>query len=837
MITRWTGDFRLAGRALRKNIGFTITTILLLSAVIGGSVFVFTVLDAVLLRELPISHPEEFARIVTIEHNRPPIADENPWGVYEQWRYRSRSFRISFAKAELGVLLSEGASVQVIRAEIVTGDYFTVLDVRPALGRLLTRQDEWALGSSTPVVLGYGFWKRHFAEDPHVLGRVLHLDGQPFVVIGVTPRDFGGISVDTGPDLRVPFIAGRLLMPEWPKWSESRQCCFWEIAGRIRPGITPAQAQAETDASLRAAWEAWSSQRRPLTEQDRRWLQGRVYRIEKSERGVSWLRQRFTTGIVALMGAVVLLLILVCANVAGLLLARAAEREQETAIRLALGANRRDVMRQWFAESTLLALLAGFGGLLITRAALPYLDAVLPPMRNLLTQRLPVTLDVVLNIRAFGFAVLLCVGAAILIGLTPACYARQSDLTTSLKSMATDPRRSRLRLLLVGGQAAICTMILTNAGLLVETLRNLDRLNPGFDPDHVITFTIDTGLEHFTAEQRRAFAIGLMRDARILPGVSSAAIAARALMRGGGMKETFGPAGSRIPATDVLNTDVNTVSPGYFETMGMHLLAGRTYDDRDLSGGKPALSVVNQSFVKRFFPNRHPIGEYFGDAGGGIVQPDIEIIGVVADAKYRSLRERTVPEVFACLCGPTMLQDTFFQLEVRTYGNSESVIPAVEALLNRAGARLGVREIHTLREDVDDSLWTERTMANVASLFSIAGLLLTAIGLYGLIVYTFTRRRREIGIRLALGARSSDIVRAITTGPFMFIAAGVACGSGASIIMGQFLRTLLYGVSPFDPWTKMFGASLIVATAFIASIPSVLLAARLDASKALRDTC
>jgi predicted permease len=818
---------------------FAIVTVLILSTALGGTTLVFSAVDAILVRRLPVSHSREIARIVTLQHNRPPVGDENPFGVYQAWRSRSRSFATSFAQSDLQVSWKEGLFSEPIQAEIVTGAYFSVLDVAPALGRLLTKQDEWATQAEMPAVLSYDFWSKRFGRDPHVLGRVLRLDDQPFAIVGVTANGFSGISIDSGPDVRVPFIAGKFLTEiteEGVGPKDPRRCCLWEIAGRLRPGLTLAQAQPETTASMQAAWEAFISAQRPVTEDDRRWIQSRPTRVDGIERGVSRLRDRFQTGLLTLMGAVALFLTLACASVAGLLLARVTAREREIAVRLALGATPARVVRQWLAESTLLTLLGGLGGLLIAWICLPLLDRLLPPIRNLLTQQLPVTLHVALNMRVFGFTLLICACAAILTGASPAWQASRTDLMTALKSGDGTPRSMLLRMMLVGVQVAICTVVLANLGLMVETLRGLDHSNAGFDRGHVVTFTLDTALEKYTPQQTQAFALRLVQETRHLPGVSSAAIAARALMRGGGIRATMGRTGSRPSALDGLNTDINMVSPGYFESMGMRLLAGRTYEQRDTEAPAPLPRVVNQSFVERFFPGVNPIGQTFGNSEGEqLIQPKFQIVGVVADARYRSLREASFPEVFNCICRPSdMLPNSFFQLEVRSHGNPASVISAVQGLLRGMGESSALREIRTLGEDIDASLWTEHMMFRLGSFFAALSALLTGISLYGLLSYAVGRRSREIGIRVALGAGPSDVVKAIFMKTLFFVLAGIAAGLAASALIGQFLRSLLYGVSYTDKWAYGIGVVLVLVTAAIATTLPAIRAARLDPSVALR---
>jgi predicted permease len=571
VIAGLSNDIRFAFRSLSRSPGFAIATVLLLAIGIGGSTLVYSAVDAILVRELPVSRPGELARIVILFRNRPPEADPESIDVYEQWRSRSKSFASTFAQSDVDATLSDGSFSRPVHVEIVTGDYFAILDTTPVLGRTLTKEDEWATQGELPVVLNYDFWRMQFNGDPRVLGRVLRLEEQPFVVVGVTRKEFNGVSVDTAPDLRVPFIAGQFLTESGRRKKDPRKCCVWQIAGRLRPGVTLGQAQGETMASLESAWEATLAFERPLTEEDRRSFFLYRRRVDRVNRGVSWLRDRFAGGLLALMGAVVLLLLLACTNVAGLLLARGAAREPETALRLALGATRGHAIRYCLVESALLSAIGGACGLVIARVFIPLLSHLTPPGRNIAAEQVQVTLHPAFDFRVFGFAMLLCFIAALLTGLSPAWHASRTDFMSSLKSGTADPKRARLRAVLVGVQVALCTVVLANAGLMVETLRRMDGMNPGFDRERVVTFSLDTKHQTFSEEEKRwrhSLALRLLQETRNLPGVASAAIAGRGLMRGAGLGNRIGLPGTRVSAAELLNTSSNVVTPGYSKPWG-----------------------------------------------------------------------------------------------------------------------------------------------------------------------------------------------------------------------------------------------------------------------------
>jgi predicted permease len=823
-------DLVYACRTLRARPGFAASAVLLLAIGIGGTAVIFSVVDAVLMRRLAAPHPDQLARLVGVIPSRPPVSSY-PFEFYDAWRERTKSFSATFAESDLELSLTDGSAIRPVLVGIVTGSYFPVLGVKPESGRLLTQEDEWASQGHLPAVLSYEFWRSHFQGDRGALGRVLHLNGYPFVVVGVLPRNFNGISVETGAEIRVPFIAGKILTTE----HDPKLCCFWEVAGRLRPEIPRGQAEAETVSAMRAAMLAAYARRRLVTDEDRHEVAEEDIRLEPIERGVSLLRTRFAGGLLALLGGAVLLLVLACANIAGLLLARAAAREQETAVRAALGATRAQLVRLWLVETTLLAALGGVGGLALTRACLPLVAGALPPLRDLATHALPVALDVKLDWRLLGFTVLLCAVAAVLAGVSPAWHAARTNLVESLKSAMPDPRRARLRAWMAAGQVAICTIVLANSALLVETLRQLEAAPTGLDRDHVVTFTVDPQLAGYTPEQANAAVLRLEREARNLPGVASVSLAARGLMRGSGLKSSVGLPGTRN--TERLNASINTVAPEYFDTMGMKIVAGRNLEESDGGDQKPGRVVVNQAFVRRFFSRENPIGRYFGMGFNTVIKPDFEIVGVVSDSRYRSVRETFQPTMFGCLSKNRTGMKSFFDLghlEVRTYGPPEAAIASVEGLMRRIDPQLPFREVHTLRQEVQDSMWAERMLAGIGTAFSAVAALVACIGLYGLLSFTLAQRRREIGIRMALGAGPAEIARVTMLRALLLVAGGAAAGMAVSMATARLLANLLYGVAPMDAGANAAAAAVVLATGVAAAALPAWRAASVDPAETLR---
>jgi predicted permease len=437
-----------------------------------------------------------------------------------------------------------------------------------------------------------------------------------------------------------------------------------------------------------------------------------------------------------------------------------------------------------------------------------------------------------IDLRVLGFAMAITLLTTVLFALSPALRGARADVATVLKAGRTTTRRLLSRNLIVMAQVAVCTLILMGAALLVGTLERMRSMNAGFDRDHVVTFTIDPGLRGYKAEQSRALSKALLEKASGLPGVTEASIASLALMRGTGMKATFGVAGARIDATEFLNSSINNVTPGYFETMGMHVLAGRDFNWFDRNRTTPRKIIVNQMFARRFFPGRNPIGELFGSPGpGGVANADDEIIGVVSDAKYRSLREPIPPTFYSPVVDGF---DSRFILHVRTPQRPEAMIAPLRQVLRSLDPELPFIEVRTLREEVEASLWQERLLAALSSTFGGIAALLASIGLYGALDYAVKSRTREIGVRMALGAQPRRIVSMLSRETLVLVAGGAILGLCAYALAAVWIRRVLYDVHSWEPLAIVSVLALIGLVAAIAAAPAVYRAVRIDPASALR---
>ena len=789
-------NLRLAARLLAKSPLFTIGVIGLLAAGIATNTVIFSLVDALLLRPLPVRDPDRLVRLVRI---RPPLVptSEFLYEEYEVWKKRVSGFEDLFAWSEHDMFLAVGDATERSRVHFVSGGFFDALGVKPALGRLLSSDDDAQQSGTAPAVLSFPYWQRRFAGDAGVVGRTVTVDGHKAVVIGVTPKGFNGMSVETSPDVRIPVGWLRTLRPNL---YENRIEC--EVAGRLRAGVSPEAVRQEAESIWLNGWP----ERNKI---DPGGAGG--FAFEPASRGISRMRTQFGGVLWLLMGCAGLLALMVCANVAGLLMARTAGRQGELAVRVAMGATRLQLVRQLFAEAMLLMLGAAAGAIVLSLLTIPFVVDALPPVRDLTATRLSLTLNIAPDWRVLGFSVAISAVAVLLFGLVPALMAARRDLHPLLKeARAGSGWRGRQALVVL--QVALCTILLVGAGLTILTLRRLDGLNAGFDRGRVVTFSVDPGMANYKAEEAVELQRRLLDAARALPDVESAGAASRGLMRGTGVKSTVAWAGERAGSGDFLNSSGQGASPGYFETMRIPWIAGRNFTGREDFKKVPKPVIVNQAFVRRFGAGRAVIGQRFGHVTvkGDLAKPYFEVIGVVGDAKYRSLREPFQPIVYALL-----VPGDSFIVHLRTRASPEAVIAPMRKLLASLDPRLSYIEITTLAEEVAASMWAERVAAFLATVLAIAAALIAAAGLYALLAFAVTQRRREIGIRMALGARPFDVIRLIFNRAALLALGGIALGLAAAWNIAPRIAPILYEVDPHD------GRALIAAAAFVFTVAAV----------------
>jgi putative ABC transport system permease protein len=791
-------DLRIGLRMLRKTPGSTLAIAGLLALGIGASTAIFSLFDTLLLRPLPARHAE---RLVRIAQHLPRVGalSSFDYAYYEALRDHATTLESVFGQfgESAHFAMSEPLPAEQVTATLVTPEFFDALGIQALYGRALTAAD----GRDTdtlPAVLSYGFWQRRFHGDPQALGRTLAIQGHAFVVVGVMPRGVNGLTVDTAADVSVPARALPLLTT-----LTLERAGGLEIAGRLKPGVTCAQAHAEClslwQSVIRSSHKGSPSLVLELS---------RGITLDPPERGTSILRERFGGSLELLMASVGLLLLLVCINIAGLLLARMTGRQQEIAVRLAVGATRARLMRQMLAESLPLAVAGAAGGLLLAYTGIPLAMRALPPIRDRAASLRALSLDAAIDWRVLAFSLAASLFALAIFGLAPALAASRTSLDSVLRG-ARLTGGGRGRQILVAVQIALCTFLLAGAGLFVRTFKDLRNTNPGFDSEHIATFTLDLSGHGYTPQTEPALLRSLIARAGEIPGVVSASVAARGVMRDRGVSTTVAPEGQRITPADFLNANLNAVSTGYFDTMGMHLIAGRVLTEADAppTGALPAGPmnvVVSQAFAERFFPGEDPLGKRFGiGIAGSLAKADDAIVGVVSDAKYRSLREPFSPILYQAMGASDSVV-----LNVRTRVRPEAIFEPVRKVLASMDPMLALLEVHRMDEEVDASASSERLLAALASIFAGLAALIAVVGLYALLTYAVAQRQREIGIRIALGADAMDIA-ALTFRQTLGIAfSGIAAGLGGALAAGPLIRSLLYGVSPQDP------ASLAMAAVF-----------------------
>jgi predicted permease len=602
-----------------------------------------------------------------------------------------------------------------------------------------------------------------------------------------------------------------------------------EIIGRLRPGIAAAQAQPETA----ALWERYLQEAGFSSPGYRGLKRGRL-EVRSIANGVSPIRDQSRTALLLLLAGAGLMLLIVCANVGGLLLSRATARERETAMRIALGASRRRILRQLLTESLLLVLTGGSAGFLIAYAGMPVLMHWMPPSHGIgldpgEIRALALHFSLDFRVAAFSFSV--CLLTALLCALAPAWKLSRSDVHTALKGVISDRRYTLFQSVLCGFQVALCTTLVPSTGLVVRTLENLRTSNTGFDRDHVVEFSVDARLRSDDPVKTWLLQQQLLTGVRNVPGVKGAAIAYRGLMRGIGLGISAVFPGQN--GGGIINTSLNLVTPEYFDVMGIRLLMGRQFGPSDGVGQNQVDRViVNEAFVRKFLNGQQPIGAKFG-TGQRFVKPEYEIIGVVSDTKYRSLREVPPPIVYTDQFGPKAYWDTFI-LHVRTHGDPHSVIAPVRSVLRSIDPEMPLYQVATLSEEIDRSLWQERLLAALTSCFGVFALSLSAIGLYGLLAYFVVRREKEIGVRMALGANVRDIACLVSYRMVPILAAGIATGAALSWFVSTWARTVLYGVHPFDAVTYVAAIFLLLGIGIGGAAGPVFRAVRVDPTAILR---
>jgi predicted permease len=837
-LTRWFRDFlydlRFSARSFLRSPGFTATTLLSLALGIGATTAIYSLVDQVILHALPVREPE---RLVLVDWNGDDLityADGSinlmPYPICRGLQQQTRLFDGVLCRAEIQVNLTAGGDPRPVAAEIVSGSYFPVLGVGPALGRVIEPADDAAPGAGPVMVLSYDFWQAQFGGAADIVGRKVLIGKHPMTVVGVAAAGFRGVDVGAVPAFWMPtsmYADANLdtgdedLLTGHTRWVQ--------ILARLRPDVTLARARA----GLQPWFKAWleDSTRRPgfpmISADHRREYLATTLELSSAPQGHSVLRRNLAQPLWLLFAATGVLLGLACLNVAGLFLARGSARGREIGTRLALGASRGRIGRQLLADSLLLAVAGGVLGAAVAPLAIRGLIAFLP--QGLAANALRDTL----SFRLLTFAMAASVAAGLLSGLAPALRAGGDGLVNSLRERGgTGFGGVRLRKAIVTLQVAFSLILLIGAALFLRTLTGLLAKGPGFDTSSLLSFTIAPTQNGYSDADASRLVRRLDQQVRALPAARSSAAARFAFLNDGAWSNEVTMQTDHRTVTDGI-INFNAVSPGFFSTLGVRLLAGRDFDASDvLPVGEigPRCAIVNEAFVKRYLAGRDPLGVLIARGGGSDIKPNSRIVGVVADMSYRGVRDHS-EQVFFPLFEHDDTGATFY---IKVRGAPEQAIPSIRGIVRQDDPRLPILWFRTMDDQVNRSLSTERLLAALSASFGALALTLSLIGLYGVMSFVVARRTREIGIRLALGATRASALLLVLRDAVVMIAAGVALALPCVAALGKLVQSQLFGVTATDPATVATAALVLAAGALAAAFIPAWRASNVSPTDALR---
>jgi len=811
-------DARHALRNVRNHRSFSAAAILSLALGIGANTAIFCLIDALLLRSLPVRDPGGLVQVLLVEQGR--AIDSFGYPAIGALAARSEIFSGLCGFSGFAFNFASGDGVERVSGAWVTGGYYTTLGLQPLAGRLLTPADDRP-GAPPVAVLSYDYWDRRFGHDFHAVGRSIQIEGKPVTIAGVSPPGFSGANVGDAANITVPLAVLPQLFPERVAQLESGSQ-WLRVLARPQPGISIEQAKAR----LAVLWPQMAAVATTprMNAQRRKVLLTSSLDLIPGGTGWSYLRERFRKPLLILMGITGLVLLIACGNFANLLLARGMARSKEIALRFAIGAGRGRIVRQLLTESLMLSVLGAAAGIALAGIGSRLLVVLLSNGRPD---------GIRLDLRPDGTLLLFTSAVAtitgIVFGLAPALRATATGPGPALKADAGITPRTRSRLLpaLVISQVGLSLVLLIGAGLFVRTLRNLERIDPGFRREGVLLVNVDARHAGYQGADLGATYRDLLDRFARLPGVASASLSSNTPLSGGNYSDSVSING-QLPTRE--SAQLNSVSPRFFETMGTPVLLGRDFNERD-GPGAPAATIVNEAFVKRYFPEGHPLGQQLTMARPGSLP--MEIVGVVKDTVGQSLRQPPPPAVYRpYFQSPEMIGVASF--EIRAASPAQTAALARDELRSRFPHAPVQSEVRTLIEQVERTLIQERLLAALGTCFGALALVLAAVGLYGLLAYTVTRATSEIGIRMALGAERSEVVWLVLRGALRLLGFGVAVGIPAAWAASRLIGSILFGLTATDPPTLVGATLLLMMSALLAAFLPARRASRVDPMAALR---
>jgi predicted permease len=826
-------DLRYGFRTLVKNPGFTGVAVLTLALGLGANTAIFSLTDQILLRLLPVENPEELVVLRSPGPRKGRVWSDSDsatslsYPVYKELRDKNNVFTGLLARFAVPLSVAGEGQTERANGELVSGNYFEVLGVHPALGRVLTQDDDQVPGAGQVIVLSHGYWTRQFGADQEILNKTLIVNGQVMTVVGVARAGFDGVQVGQKPDIFIPITMKAQMTPNWDGLNDQKD--YWlAIIGRLKPGLSAAQAEEALAPIYRQILEAEALLLGSSAEMQQRFVEKRML-LDPGARGRPILQRGVKEPLLVLMGMVGLVLLIACANVANLLMARGAARQREIAIRMAVGAGRWRLVRQFLVESLTLSVIGGAFGLLVASWTIGALVAAIPESAG------AVGLSASLDLRLLMFAIALSVLTGLLFGLLPAVKATRLNLESTLReqgsSVSGGLSQVRFRKGLVVSQVVLTTVLLVGAGLFARSLNNLKQLDLGLRPDHLVAFSIAPELNGYSPQRTIALFDQLHQNLAALPGVEAVSESVIAAFTDSNSGANITVEGYQAGEEEDMTTGQNWIGPGYFSTMGIPLLEGREFGPSDTSAS-PKVAIINEAMAQRFFANRSPIGARFAFGAGDRIRPDIEIVGIVKDSKHASVRSKVEP--FVCLPYSqfkTLGNITFY---VKTKQEMGAVAGSLRREMQRLDGNLPVFDLKTVERQIDESLFADRFLTFLSMCFALLAALLASLGLYGVMAYTVTRRTREIGIRMALGASRGIVSWLILREVVVLAVVGLVVGLPAAYALGRLTESLLFGVKASDPLVFVAAGVLLTAATLLGGYIPARKAAGIDPLVALR---
>jgi predicted permease len=859
-------DLKYAVRGLARSPLFATVALVSIALGIGANTAIFTLVNEVLLRQLPVRDPAQLVLFNGARNHYGSNSGGNmlSFPMYEDFRNNfiepaaslprvshavpnraptPKVFSGVFARRAIAMNLGLDGQTERVPGELVSGTYFQVLGVGAALGRIIGPDDDRERGNSPVAVLSYDYWRTRFGGDPHIVGRTVTVNNTKLTVIGVSQAGFDGVDIGYVPSIRVPITMKAQMTPNWDD-VDNRRSRWANVFARLNPGVSQAQALAAIQPFFHGLLEqevlepAFSNTTAYTREQ---FLKGQVSLLPAAQ-GRSPIRQQLSQPLWLLLGIVVGVLLISCANVASLLIARAASRQKEIAVRLALGASRGRIVGQLLVESVLLGAIGGTLGLAVAWWTTKFLLGFLP------TSDTPHVITGAIDYRVLAFNFLLSLATGLLFGLVPALRSTKPNLAPTLKDQvgAVVGGGVRFRKALVIAQVTISILLLISAGLFIRTLQNLRLLDLGIKPESMIAFNIAPAISGYTPQRIPPLYKSMVERLAAQPGVLGVGFANVGLLEGNEWDSTMTIEGYDAKPGEQRNPYCNSISPGYFKTMGIPVLRGREFDARD-EGATPAPAdpnqndghgngyrhaIVNQSFAKRFFGDRDPIGRHIGFGLNPGTPTPLEIVGVVRDSKYTGVRDDIPQQVFFPLFEERT--PSSIVMYVRTSGDPTVAFAAAQRTLHELDSNVPMYNLRTLERQIDRSLLVERFIATLSTAFGVLATLLAVIGLYGVMAYTVSRRTREIGVRMALGAMQGDVVWLVMREVLVLVGSGVAIGLAGAWGLNRVVGTVLYGITATDPLTMAGAAAVLAAVSLLAGYVPARRATRVNPVLALR---